>query len=60
MRFIKIITQKIFITLYLLFFLQINTIKLANNNKFSINLISSAASLDYDQMISVEFEQPEK
>lgn len=60
MRFIKIITQKIFITLYILFFLQINTIKLANNNKFSINLKSSAPSLDYDQMIPVEFEQPEK
>lgn len=57
MRFIKITTQTIFI---LLFFLQINTIKLANNNKFSLNLKSSAPSLDYDQMIPVEFEQPEK
>jgi hypothetical protein len=52
--------KKISIILYILYSLQINAIKITNTNKNTVNLLNNAPSLDYDQMIPVEFEQPEK
>jgi hypothetical protein len=52
--------KKISIILYILYSLQINAIKITNTNKITVNLHNNAPSLDYDQMIPVEFEQPEK
>ncbi len=60
MRFITHIKKQICISFYLLLFIQIHSIKLTDKNNSSLNVRSTVPSLDYDQMIPVEFEQPER